>query len=673
MVIFPLLTLVLLLAAAGFCAWVYFRREFAVRGRHLLAATRALALLMVAAVLWNPDLRTGAEGASRYVLLDASESMASLDSAGNPLWDAASARARALAAEGARLLLFGSSVRPVHPDSLGRATPQGVASALAPAITTAAEAGAREIVVITDRRVSDPVAAAAAARRLGLRITVDDGVAESASNLALSRLVLPAAAEHGEAVEGRIEIEGWRAAEAAGALAAGAPAATPSSGEPSVEVVIEVDGVSRQTIELPVPRGGGVSSARFVLAEPLPPGVRRVAARLSHGDAFPEDDARVRVLQVGAEAAGVVLVSFAPDWEPRFLLPVLRQATGLPARGYLRVGPDRYLPMSASATAVGEIADAAELAAGIARAEVVVAMGAGGSVSVAVPLAAAIAGSPRTIIFPEAASGAAAGSVAVGGVAVGDPQSGEWYASGVSPSPIAGDLGGFVVASLPPLDGIMPLLDDEGGTVLEVRLGGAGEPQPALVLRAGDGGRRTAVALTRGFWRWASRDAEPQDRYRRLWSAVAGWLIADAPPGGGPGIRPVAPVLPRGGPLPWSARGREGQSARLAIVDSLDAVVFDSIMAIPPSGTFATPPLPPGRYSYEVAASDTTSGVFEVEAFSGEMLNRPVAAAELSAGGASQEALAAGSRPLRTQPWPYLFILIALCCEWTGRRRAGLR
>jgi len=32
-----------------------------------------------------------------------------------------------------------------------------------------------------------------------------------------------------------------------------------------------------------------------------------------------------------------------------------------------------------------------------------------------------------------------------------------------------------------------------------------------------------------------------------------------------------------------------------------------------------------------------------------------------------------GNRPLRAWPFPYLLILGALCAEWIGRRRAGLR
>ena len=32
----------------------------------------------------------------------------------------------------------------------------------------------------------------------------------------------------------------------------------------------------------------------------------------------------------------------------------------------------------------------------------------------------------------------------------------------------------------------------------------------------------------------------------------------------------------------------------------------------------------------------------------------------------------AGS-PLRTRPWPYLFVIVLLCAEWIGRRRSGLR
>ncbi|GIT52055.1 MAG: hypothetical protein Ct9H300mP15_22680 [Gemmatimonadota bacterium] len=40
-----------------------------------------------------------------------------------------------------------------------------------------------------------------------------------------------------------------------------------------------------------------------------------------------------------------MLVSFKPDWEPRHLLSVLGDVTGLPVTGYLRAGPDKFVSL----------------------------------------------------------------------------------------------------------------------------------------------------------------------------------------------------------------------------------------------------------------------------------------------------------------------------------------
>lgn len=653
--------LALLLLAGGFCCWVYYRREFAVQGRFLLTLARVLAVAAVAAVLWNPEVSTRSIGAApaRWAVLDASPSMAALDETGTPVGESAAARAQALASEGARVLRAGEG---------------GAGSRLAEAVATAAEAGAREVVLVTDLRVADPVAAAAQARRLGVGLSVDSGVAVAAPNLGLSRFLLPASVEQGRPVEGRIELSG-------------------SSASPgrSVEVVVSVDGSPRQTLEAPLPLAGGMSTVEFALEAPLPPGPRRIEASLQHEDAFPLDDRRIGIVKVGAEEPGAVLVSFAPGWEPRFLLPVLAQATGLAAQGYLRTGPGRFQPMTSDGTASprGSV-DEAALARLLGRAEVVVAMGVDGGAQEFLGRAASRA--RGVVVFPADGPGAAAGGVAAGG-----PQDGEWYVSGLPPSPIAGELEGFAFERLPPLTGVMPLLAQggsvalggsmapDGSVALEVRRGGAGEPRPVLLLRR-EGDRRTAVVLARGFWRWAFRDGEPVERYRRLWAAVAGWMISGQAPVGGAGVRPAVAVNALGAPVPWTARGHEGGELRLIVADSAGAVVLDSTVTVPSSGTFVTPPLPPGPYRFQAEASsrevpaaealhpaDTSSGVFEVEPYSGDMMRRPVNPSELTVAPDRGRLDGRRSRPLRTYPWPYLVVLSALCCEWTGRRRAGLR
>lgn len=642
----PAPALLLILAAGGFCGWIYYRREFKVRSRPLLLAARLATVAGVAAIIWNPTIPATPGGAppARFVILDASASMSAAAEDGTPIWETAVERARTLTADGARLLVAGAAT--TAPDSLAAAAPDGAESALADAVRVAAEAGARSITLVTDGRVADPVAATTIARRLGVGLGVAP-LPRAAPNLALARLVLPPTAERGQNVRGSVEVEGAATAD-------------------SITVSVAVDGRPRTALRMAAP-GGGIATAGFNLgaAAALGPGAHRVTARIEHPDAFSLDDERVAIVHVDPEETGVLLVSFAPDWEPRFLLPVMSRVTGLPVRGFLRTGPDRFQPMGAPAGGGAQAISGDALARLLRRAGIVVAMGVDGAAAELLEPAAARA--RRLLIFPRDGVGAA-----MGGVATGPALPGEWYLDEPPPSPIAGEAGRFASGVLPPLTDVLPVADAGGGSALQVRPGGAGDPETALVLRR-EGRRRVAVVLARGFWRWAFRDGEPREHYGRLWAAVGGWLMADEPLGAGPGVRPVGAVLARGAPLRWRGGGHEGEEVALTVVDSAGSAVLDSTVAVPAAGFFTSPPLAPGRYGYTAAASDTTVGDFEVASFSGDMLQRALDPAELTVRSASGDASFEGGRPLRTWPPLYLFILAALCCEWVGRRRAGLR
>lgn len=634
--------LLFLLVAGGVCGWIYYRREFRVRARPVLVAARIGAVAGVAALIWNPVVSTAPADASpgHFVVLDASASMTAVAPDGVPLWDSAVARARQLAGGGARLLSAGASVAAIDPDSLAAVSPTAVRSVLGEAVEVAAEAGAGEVTLITDRRVSDPVAITRIARQLGVGVSVDR-LRPPAANLGLARLVVPPTAESGGEIRGRVDVQG-------------------TSREDSVTVTVSVDGSVRHALRLAAPEQGGFSTAEFALGV-LAAGSHRVTARLGAEDAFSLDDERTAVVEVDPEETGVLLVSLAPDWEPRFLLNVLDQVTGLPVRGYLRAGPGRFQPMVA--TGVAETVGQETLERLLRRAEMVVAMGVDGA-SLEF-LERATARTRGMIVFPADGGGAA-----LAGVAAGAPLSGEWYLHEAPPSPIAGETGRLV--DLPPLSAVLPLVDDGGGEALSVRLGGAGEPEAALVLRD-EGRRRVAAVLARGFWRWAFRDGEPREHYRRLWAAVGGWILSEEPIAGGPGVRPAVPVAGPGTPVRWRGRGYEGEEISLTVTDSAGAPALDTFTVVPPGALFTTPPLPPGRYRYTVAASDTAEGTFDVEPFTEEMLRRALDPAELTVPAGERATSARSGRPLRTWPWPYLLVLGLLCTEWIGRRRAGLR
>src|SRR5690606_33874393 len=146
-------------------------------------------------------------------------------------------------------------------------------------------------------------------------------------------------------------------------------------------------------------------------------------------------DTAVAYAAVGHEEGALVLVSLEPDWEPRYLLPVLEEATGLPAVGYARLGPDAFMVMGA-APERGAPVDSASVGRAVADAAVLVLHGIGSDTDVWGRSLAGRAG--RSLVFPADPEGAA-----LAGVPSGAPRPGEWYATAELPSsPIAGALAG---------------------------------------------------------------------------------------------------------------------------------------------------------------------------------------------------------------------------------------
>ena len=274
--------------------------------------------------------------------------------------------------------------------------------------------------------------------------------------------------------------------------------------------------------------------------------------------------------------------------------------------------------------------------------------------------------SGRSVVFAADAEGAT-----LAGIPSGQPRAGEWYASGDIPtSPIAGALAGVAVQGLPPLsDVLLPTDPARVRGALLVQLRGAGAPEAALQLDEQPGGR-VAVVLASGFWRWAARD-NGRDAYRRLWSGVAGWLLA------GEGAAPLEPrptewVVPRGEPVVWSAP--VDTTSRRVVVTAGDSTVVDAPLAN--EGARSTGILPPGSYDYRVEGAGgavLASGRFDVAEATLEMAPLAAVPGETDVEAAGAVAEERPGSPLRTRPWPYLLIMGLLCAEWIGRRRSGLR
>ena len=190
-------------------------------------------------------------------------------------------------------------------------------------------------------------------------------------------------------------------------------------------------------------------------------------------------------------------------------------------------------------------------------------------------------------------------------------------------------------------------------------------------------GRRRAVVLASGFWRWAFREGPDREVYRRLWAGVAGWLLASAPQDGATPVRPEKRVWSSGEPMAWRAPGLIGGNVRLAL--SLgDSVVLDTSVVVDGAGRARTRGLPVAEYSYRITRpgedGSIGSGRIESEDHTLELLRRPVdlSLAESDAAEGVPTRVRLGP-PLRTHPGPYLLILVLLSAEWIGRRRGGLR
>lgn len=662
-----MIRLLLFLALAGavtaYSFWVYLRAELPVRGRRLLATTRAAALLLVLGLLFDPRLpwSEAAGTTPRWVLLDASLSMSVPLEDGVTAWERARSRAAALEEEGWTVVPFARAGRVplttagmAGPD--GPATPvddpldafrgaAGVDTRLAPGLRRAVEAGVGEVRVLSDLRLHDPVEVGAVLARSAGTVAFEATGGEVV-NAGLLGLRVPDALRREDARDAELELFG------------------DGSGD-SVRVEIREEDRLAATWTGTLPPEGLVRSVTVELPPPAGEGrLRYTATVVRPRDAFREDDEAVAYASTGFEEDGLVLVSLAPDWEPRYLLPVLEQVTGLPATGYLRAGPDRFLPMGRAAER-GPPMDSAAVARAVSEAAVLVVHGLRGSTDPwgrSLPSRAA-----RVVAWPHDVAGAAAVGVDVAPV-----QGGEWYASSdLPPSPVASELAGLDLSGFPPLSDLFLVSDPVGSRPpLQVQLGGTGPAEAAVILRR-EAGRRTVVPLTRGYWRWAARGGAPREAYRRFWAALSGWLLAPDETVGTPRVRPEAWVLPRGGVTRWLLPpGLD--SVRLALT-APDSLARDTVL--PAGAVRGAWSLPPGSYRFEATDGEGNSlggGRFDVARTTDELLPAP-AQPDPPAAEAPREEATGGGRPLRTASWPYLLVLALLCAEWVGRRRAGLR
>ena len=665
----PLLYFLLVAAAAGLAVWIYLREEPAVRGRNVLTALRVTAFLLIGLLLWNPSLSVSSDAPGvSWVVVDGTLGMTALDEGGESAWDRALEEARERLSEAPvgrtpRLVVYDGELHMLDLDSLESFSPHRPGSEMHTALLRAAEAGAQEMTVLSDFRLRTGGSFRRLLTELPTPTRLQD-VSGSPRNAGIVDFRLPSSLSTGEDVEAEVEVFGEGGGEGDSAV---------------VEVLEEGTEVGRASVSVPGP--GERLTAAVPLSAPSESGWTRYEARVQlEGDGFPWDDSAILYRDVDREARGVVLLSLLPDWEPRFLLPVLRNATGLDGVGLLHTTDGRYLPLVEGGADVAPWSEE-EAREAVEEAELLVLHGISGEAPPWVQEAAADVG--RLLLFPADAEGAAQG-----GLQVGSGADGEWYLDPEVPaSPVAPYLGELIpgTETIPPLHDIWTLDEVPTGAAfpLLIRRDRRGEALPALALHPVDG-RRVAVALASGYWRWAMRPGTSRDAYRRSWSGTAAWLMAGERRLTGLEVRPEEFVASEGETIRWRAPGWTGETLTLRIRPADEEEWEDGEVEVDEMSGFDLSAPSPGLYLYEAyggaeADSVVGEGRFDVVRRSLELMHPPRAPEELLAASDTDvpetglSDLGRVEEPLRTHPLPWILLVAVLCVEWIGRRRVGLR
>ena len=639
--------------ALGFAYWTYTRREPNGRGRMLLAALRTAALILLILLIVDPRFGSSARISrnNTRVILDASLSMMPR-AADSIAWQRAVRQAAT--SSGGSVIVADDAPRVVSVDSLSTVRPRGGMSRMLPALQAAAEAGAQRVVLVTDGGLEDAAEIARWVPRLGVEVDVKQVEPITVANRAIAEIEAPAWAEADKPLQIRVSVS-------ARGAATGAP--TP--------IVVRSNGteVARANVTLPSD-GLTTTTLSFNAAGPTSGGLVRYDVAFETTDSIPDDDVRSTYVFISEKPAGVALVSFLPDWEPRFLHPVLAQALGLPVRTFLRVPNGSYFRGGEGLDA-GIKVDEAAVRQAVGQADLVVLHGVTENAPAWWRDVARTA--RRVLILPTDALGEP--------FSIDDGAAGDWYISAdVPPSPIAAFLQNIDVRELPPLETLFTpsSVNGEWSPLLAGRTRRGGRA-PVLIAHQ-QGARRIAVALASGYWRWAFRGGNSRDLYTRFWGALAGWLAQDQAQVAGSAIRPLQRTMERGQVVRWTAPGLVLDSLHVQITDQSGRVVQQSMVTEMRGDTAVTASLPPGHYRYAARAftgtvvSAEANGPITVDAYSAEFMRAPADLRDLRA---SPRALAhsnsVSGTPLHASPWPYVLIAMLLCIEWVLRRRWGLR
>ncbi|MDB4912184.1 MAG: hypothetical protein JWO39_3007 [Gemmatimonadetes bacterium] len=598
-----MLAWLLSLLLAALLAWWSYRAPASGEGQRArgLAVLRTLAWIIVLALLF--DAPAGPRRAVPPIAaLDVSESW--LRGGDSALWRRGISSARGASSE---LLLWGDSARTGSAPSI----PRDAATRAMPLAERALAVG-RPLVLITDGELDDP--ASLTSLPAGSRVEV---LAHPAAiDAAVIALDAPRAVVANDTLEARVTVR-------AGELPVRGATLSLVAGS-DVIATMPIDSLAGR-VERTLTMHGRIQGA--VRSVPL------AAVVTVAGDVERRNDTLATAVQV-APAAGAVLASTSPDFDARFLIPVLRGAVALPTRAYYRVAPGMWR-QDGTLAAVSEAT-----------------------------VRAALAEAPLAIIHGDTALFGAPRAVTKGSLLLYAPSAdtiGEWYPVAAPASPVAAVLSGV------PWDSLAPLSVSAGvhGDWAALLAAPARSSDRRIAIAGSESGRRTVIVGTSGLWRWAFRGGVSRDAYATLWGGIFDWLTAERPDPRA--ALPADAIVRAGDRIRWRRGTGNDTLVRVemhkrgeARTDTL-ALHFAGPGALAESG-----PLDAGVYETRVSGG---TSLLIVNA-SRELLPRRANVRTGAVGGAAPF----GDQPrLRDYHWIYLLLLAALCAEWLLRRHFGLR
>ncbi|MEP7086639.1 MAG: hypothetical protein ABI884_04840, partial [Gemmatimonadota bacterium] len=455
-----------LLIAAALAWWSYRGSAAGERRRALpLAALRLLAWLIMLALLL--DAPAGPRRAVPAIAaLDASASW--LRGGDSALWRRAVSTARLASSD---LLLWGDSAR----SDSAPVVPRDIATRALPLAERALAVG-RPLVLVTDGELDDPNALSS----LPAGSRVELLAHAPAIDVALIGLEAPRAVVSGDTFDVRLTVR-------AGDLAVGRATLALEAGS-DVIATMRIDSLTaglERTLTMRAKIDGAVRSLSLA------------AVITAEGDVERRNDTLATAMQV-APAAGAVLASTSPDFDARFLIPVLRGAISLPTRAYYRVAQGAWR-QDGSLAAVSEQS-----------------------------VRAALAEAPLAILHGDTALFGAPRAFTKGSLLLYSPSAdtlGEWYPVAAPASPITSVLSGVPWDSLAPLSVSPDVRGDWTGLVAAP----ARSSDRRAAIAGSESGRRVVTVGASGLWRWAFRGGVSGDAYATLWGGIFDWLTAERP------------------------------------------------------------------------------------------------------------------------------------------------